>query len=42
MLIGVQRVAIAAINKIVDRGVQAFLVGATDQQDGGILHRALR
>ncbi len=42
MLVGVQRVAVTAINKIVDRGVQPFLVGATHQENGGVLHRALR
>ena len=42
MLVGVQGVAVPAINKIVDRSVEAFLVGTTDEQDGGVLHRALR
>src|SRR5271163_767769 len=42
MLVGMQRVAASAINKIMDRGVQAFLVGAADQQDGAVFHRALR
>ena len=30
MLVGVQRVAVAAINKIVNRGIQPFLVGAAN------------
>ena len=30
MLVRVQRVAVALVNEIVNRGVQAFLIGATD------------
>ena len=41
MLVGMESVAVRAINEIVDRGVEAFLVGAADQKDAGVLHAAL-
>ena len=42
MLIGVKSIAVGAINKIVDGGVEPFLVRATDEQDGGVFQSTLR
>src|SRR5580704_1538617 len=39
MLVGVQDVAVVAVDEVGDGGDFAFGVGATDQEDGGILHR---
>jgi hypothetical protein len=41
MFVGVERIAVSAINEIVNRGVQAFLIGTADEQDGGVFHAAL-
>jgi hypothetical protein len=41
VFIRVQDVSIISINEIVDRGVEPFLIRATDQQDAAILHGAL-
>jgi hypothetical protein len=38
MLVGVNDVSVVAKNKVGDRGVDAFLVGTIDQQDGGGIH----
>jgi hypothetical protein len=39
MLLEVQNVSVVAVNKIRNRGVQPFAVGALHQQDGGIFQR---
>ncbi len=39
MLIGVQNVAIVPVDKIRNRGNHAFAVRASQQQDGGVLHK---
>jgi hypothetical protein len=41
VFVGVERIAVSAINEIVDRGIQAFLIGAADEQDGGVFHPTL-
>jgi hypothetical protein len=38
VFIGVQRVAVRTKNEIVDRGVETFLVRATDKKDAGVFH----
>jgi hypothetical protein len=38
MFVGMEDVAIMAVDEIGDGGDFAFLVGAGDEQDGGVLH----
>src|ERR1700683_4958971 len=42
MLVGVKSISVGAINKLMDGGVEPFLVRATDEQDGAVFQNILR
>jgi hypothetical protein len=42
VLVGVQNVPVRAVYEVRNRGVDAFLVRATDQEDGAVLQGDLR